>query len=142
MPPPQLSSNGFVPTLELKIEPSYLAWVWWGGLHALLANAAVLVATPAPLRLALFVAVLAHAAVRRPRAMPSELVVSAEGSCLIPDWGADYLPLGRGTLICSLWVRLELGAGPRQRDLLLFADQLSAGDWARLRAKLRRTRRS
>jgi hypothetical protein len=115
-------------------------WLWWCALHALLGAAVVLVAAPALLRLALFLAVLGHATNRRPRAIPAVVVISVEGRCLIPDWGADYLPLGPGTLICWLWVRLELGTGPRQRDLVLFADQLSAGDWARLRAKLRRTR--
>jgi hypothetical protein len=100
----------------------------------------MLVAAPPLLRLALLLALAAHASARRPRPMPAAIVIGADGTCLIPDWGTADLPLGPRTLVCAWWVRLELGTGLRRRELLLFADQLSVADWARLRARLQRTR--
>jgi hypothetical protein len=124
--------------LILEPRPSRIVWLWWYALHALLAAAALIVAAP-PLAQAFAVAaVVGHGFVRRPRASPSRVVVSDDGACEVPEWSTGRLPLGARTLVCPFWVRLDLGAGPWRRDLLLVADQLEAPQWRRLRALLAR----
>jgi hypothetical protein len=109
-------------------------------LHAVLAAAALLVAWPWAVRSLLAIAVLAHGIVRRPCRPPSLIVLGNDGGCVVPDWSQDRLRLGAGTLVCAYWVRLAFGAGPPQRDIVLFADQLQPREWARLRALLLRLR--
>jgi hypothetical protein len=115
--------------------------LWWGALHGLLAAAAVLVGVPVPLRLAALVAILCHGLARRPRAVPRAILVGADGTCVVPEWGPSRLELRRGTLLCPHWVRLVLGAGAQRRDIVLIADQIPAEQWAGLCARLCRVRR-
>ena len=68
------------------------------------------------------------------------VVVSADGFCVVPEWQTGRTPLGSRTLVCPFWVRLDLGPGSRQRDILLIADQLRPDEWRRLRALLARAR--
>jgi len=114
--------------------------LWWLALHALLAAAVVLVASPWPIKLAALLAVGGHGVVRRPRPPPAVILVDADAHCIVPAWSADRLALGARTVVCPHWLRLDLGTGPQQRDLLLVVDQLAPFEWARLRAVLDRTR--
>jgi hypothetical protein len=113
-------------------------WVWWWGLHLLLAAAAALVGVPWLVRGAALVAVVGHALARRPRAAPGRIVLTADAHCAVPEWSAGRLRLGARTLVCPYWIRFDLDAGSRRRDFVLFADQLEPGEWARLRAVLAR----
>lgn len=105
----------------------------------LLAAAVVLVAIPAVFKALALLALAGHAAVRRPRAEPRVIHVAADGSCAVPEWHTGSRALGAGTLICPFWIKLDLGAGLRQRYILLFADQIAAHEWRRLRALLERS---
>ena len=75
----------------------------------------------------------------RPR--PGLVLVAEDGVCTVPEWQAGPRPLGARTLVCPFWVRLDLGAGPWRRDILLVADQVRPDEWRRLRALLARARR-
>src|SRR5262245_40989095 len=135
------SSSAFEPALRLEPSPSRFMWVWWVGLHALLGASAMLVAVPTVVRFAVLIAILGHGVFRRPRPPPTVVLVGADGRCVVPEWGANPSALGPQTLICSGWLRLDVRTGSRRRDILLFADQLPAPQWTRLRARLRPTRR-
>ena len=100
----------------------------------------MLVAVPTVLRFALLAALLCHGVVRRPRPAPTVVLVGADGTCVVPDWGPARLALGPQTLLAPYWVRLAFGTGPQQRDIVLLADQLPAATWTQLRARLRRVR--
>jgi hypothetical protein len=126
--------------LYLKPEPSRVLKIWWCALHALLAVAALLVGWPWPVRAAWILAVLIHAALRRPRATPSLLIVGADGSWQIPEWGHETLPLARGSVLTPLGLALHLGIGPKRRHVLLLRDQVGPDDWRRLSAIMRRAR--
>ena len=76
----------------------------------------------------------------RPRGSPAGIVVTADGSCSVPEWRTGERPLGERTLVCPVWIRLDLGAGPWRRDILLIADQVRPEEWRRLRAILKRAR--
>ena len=115
-------------------------WIWWLALHALLAAAAALVGWPAPVKVLAVIAIVAHCVARRPPIAPALVVVSADGFCVVPEWQTGRMPLGSRTLVCPFWVRLDLGPGSRQRDILLIADQLRPDEWRRLRALLARAR--
>ena len=117
-----------------------MLWMWWGALHLLLATAAILVGGPAWIKVLVVIAMGAHGVWRRPKASPGLVVVSEDGCCAVPEWSTGRRPLGSRTLVCPFWVRLDLGKGSRQRDILLIADQLPPEDWRRLRAILARTR--
>jgi hypothetical protein len=127
--------------LTLRPKPSRALTVWWLALHALLAAAALLVASPWPVDLVMLLAIAGHGVVRRPRPSPKLILVSADGRCAVPDREATYFALGARTVVCPHWVRLDFGTGPRRRDILLVADQLDRVEWVRLRALLERTRR-
>ncbi len=133
-------SSAFEPALRLEPSASLLLELWWVGLHALLAVAALFAAAPVPLRLAILVGALCHGAARRPASAPAVIVMGADGTCVVPQWGASRLALLPQTLICPYWVRLALETGPQRRDILLLADQLPAVQWAQLAARLRRVR--
>lgn len=141
MPPPPSSSSAFAPALILRPKASRALWLWWLALHALLAAAALLVASPWPIKLAALLAVGSHGVVRRPRPPPAVILVDADAHCIVPAWSAGRLALGARTVVCPHWLRLDLGTGPQRRDMLLVADQLPPVEWARLRALLDRTRR-
>lgn len=126
--------------MTLRLKPSRSAWVWWCALHALLLASTEIVAWPWPLSLAALGAILCHAVARRPRRAPGLILVSADAGCTVPDWEVDRLALGERTVVCSHWIRLDIGTGPRRRDLVLFADQLGRDEWTRLRALLERAR--
>lgn len=138
MPPSQSSSTAFAPALVLNLERSQLLSAWWILLHALLGVALALVGWPAPLRLLAVAAIVGHGFVRRPPASPRVVHLGADGSCAIPEWNTGSRPLGARTLVCPLWVRLDLGTGPWPRDILLLADQMRAEEWRRLRELLLR----
>ena len=138
MPPPSISSSASAPPLVLTPRLSRAVWLWWCGLHLLLAAVAVLVGVPWPARAAALVAVVGHAIARRPRAPPGRIVLTGDAHCTVPEWHAGRLRRGTRTLVCPYWVTLDCDAGFWRRDLVLFADQLGAEDWARLRAFLAR----
>jgi hypothetical protein len=115
-------------------------WLWWYALHALLVATATLVAGPWWLGLAAIVVVVAHGIVRRPSASPALIIVAADARCTVPDRGLERCALGARTVVCPYWVKLAFGTSPRQRDVLLLADQIDVADWTRLRALLRRAR--
>ena len=117
-----------------------MLWAWWVALHALLVAAVALVAGPEAIKALAVVAIVGHGVARRPRGSPGLVVVAADGSCAVPEWSTGRRPIGPRTLLCPFWVRLDLGKGPWQRDLLLIADQVPPEDWRRLRALLARTR--
>ena len=108
-------------------------------MHALVAAAVVLAALPALAKALAFVALLGHAAVRRPRAAPSVLRFAADGSCAVPEWRTAWQRLGPDTLICPYWIRIHLNRRVGPRYILLFADQVAPHEWRRLRALLRRS---
>jgi hypothetical protein len=112
--------------------------VWWCALHALLAAAVALIGVPVIVKALAFLALLCHAAVRRPCASPRVLHVAADGSCAVPEWRTGNCGLGPRTLLCPFWLRLDLGRGFRQRYIFLFADQVAPHEWRRVRALLRR----
>jgi hypothetical protein len=85
-------------------------------------------------------AVLRHAVARKPLPAPALIVVHPDGTCEVPAWGAERLPLTERTAICPGWVRLCFRTGLGRRDVLLFADQLGEIEWRRLRALLERVR--
>ena len=124
----------------LTPSASRLAWVWWCALHASLVAAAVLVGMPWAAKLAAFAAIAGHAVVRRPEPPLVSIVVAADATCVVPQWSRGAVALGPRTLVSSHWLRLDLGAGPRLRDIVLFSDQLSHDQWARLCALLARAR--
>jgi hypothetical protein len=116
--------------------------VWWWSLHALLVGAALLVGLPIVGRLLVALAIVAHALARRPAAAaaPALVIVGEDGVCVVPEWGTGRRPLGPRTLVCPFLVRLDLGKGVLQRDILLIADQVGPQEWRRLRALLARMR--
>jgi hypothetical protein len=126
--------------LALLPRPSRLLSLWWCALHALLVAAALLVAWPSALRIAALALIAAHAVARWPRVTPVSVLVGADATCLVPEWGIGRAPLGPRTIVCTYWLRLDVGVGPLRRDLLLFTDQLGPDEWARLRAALERAR--
>jgi hypothetical protein len=81
---------------------------------------------------------LAHAWWRRPSTPVVSIAVAADGSCRIREWGPDVLTLTDGTRITPFVLDLRFGRGPGPKRLLLLADQIDRGDWARLSAILRR----
>jgi hypothetical protein len=109
-------------------------------LHALLGAAFALVGWPVAFKLLALVGVVVHGIVRRPAASPRTVVIAEGGTCAIPEWNTGARPLGARTLLCPYWVRLDLGAGPWRRDILLVADQVRPEEWRQLRALLNRTR--
>jgi hypothetical protein len=109
-------------------------------LHALLAAAVISVAWAWPVRLVAFAAVLRHAVACKPLPTPALILVHSDGTCEVPGWDAERLPLAERTAICPGWVRLCFRTGLGRRDLLLFADQLGEIEWRRLRALLERVR--
>jgi hypothetical protein len=128
--------------LTLTLEASRLVVAWWCVLHLLLAVATLSVGWPMALKLAALAALAAHAVVCRPRAGPRSIVVGSDAACVVPEWGFGPAPLGPRTLVCTWWIRLDLGSGmgPPRRDIVLFVDQLDGDQWARLRALLERAR--
>jgi hypothetical protein len=114
---------------------------WWWSLHLLLLAAAALVGWPVLVKGLAAATVLVHGILRRPRGSPRLVVVSAGGLCSVPEWQAEPRPLGERTLVCPFWVRLDVGAGPGRRDIVLVADQVRPEEWRRLRAILDRVRR-
>jgi hypothetical protein len=92
------------------------------------------------LKLAGAAAVVIHALARRPAQLPGLILVAEGGTCAVPEWQTGMRPLGPRTMVAPLWIRLDLGAGLPQRELLLIADQVRPEDWRRLRAVLARGR--
>jgi hypothetical protein len=109
-------------------------------LHLVLIAADFLVAWPLAAQLSTLAAIACHCAVRRPQPTPRLIIVGADATFVVPEWSLDRAPLGPRTVVCVFWIRLDLGMGPARRDLLLFADQLDAEHWARLRGLLGRAR--
>ena len=138
--PPPPSSCASAQALVLNLRPSRLLGAWWCLLHLLLATAAVLAALPAAIKLLAVLATVGHGVIRRPSAAPRLVLVAEDGFCLVPEWQTGLRPLGARTLVCPFWVRLDLGAGPWPRDILLIVDQVQAEEWRRLRAVLARRR--
>lgn len=106
----------------------------------MLGAALMLTGVPWPVRAAALLAVAGHAIARRPRPLPRQIMLTADGDCAVPEWHSGSARLGARTLVCPYWVRLDCRVGAARRDLLLFSDQLSAQEWARLRALLARIR--
>jgi hypothetical protein len=109
-------------------------------LQLVLGAAALLVAWPWPVKLAALAAIVGRALRVRPAPTPSSIVVHPDATCLVPPWSSTRVPLGPRTVVCSHWLRLDLGFGPRRRDIVLFVDQLDPQQWASLRALLERAR--
>jgi hypothetical protein len=103
--------------LALKPKASLLKWGWWLALHVLLAVAALLTASP------------------------GLILIGADAHCAVPDWYPGRLALGPRTVVCPYWIRLDLGTGLEQRDIVLCIDQLRPDEWARLCGLLDRARR-
>lgn len=137
---PQKSSSEYARALVLNLEPSRVLTVWWLLLHALLGTAFALVGWPAPFTVLAIVVIVGHGVVRRPAPSPRTLIVAEGGACAIPEWNTGSRALGARTLICPFWARLDLGAGPWPRDILLLADQVRPDEWRQLRALLDRAR--
>jgi hypothetical protein len=112
--------------------------VWWCSLHAVLAVAACLVGWPWHLKLLGGALALGHAWWRRPRTPAPAIVVAVDGSCRIPEWSHAVLTLTDRTRITPFVLDLHFENGARAGRLLLLADQLDRGEWARLSAILRR----
>lgn len=106
----------------------------------MLVVAAALVGWPPLVKGLAAAAVVGHGIVLRPHRSPRLVVVSADGCCSVPEWQVGARPLGERTLVCPFWVRLDVGAGSRRRDILLIADQVRPEEWRRLRAILDRVR--
>jgi hypothetical protein len=106
----------------------------------LLVVTAAAVGWPPAIKVLCVIAVAAHGVARRPRESPRRIVLTADGSCIVPEWNTGPRPLGARTFVCPLWIRLDLGAGQKRRDILLLGDQVSPEAWRRLRALLARTR--
>jgi len=115
-------------------------WAYWYSLHVLLGVAFALIGWAVPFRLLSIAAVVGHGIVRRPAASPRIVLVAEGGRCIVPEWNTGARPLGPRTLVSPFWVRLDLGAGPWRRDILLLADQVRPDEWRRLRALLLRVR--
>lgn len=64
--------------------------------------------------------------------------MAADGTFRIREWGPDVLTLTDRTRITTFVVDLRFGGAPRAGRVLLLADQVDRGDWARLAAILRR----
>ena len=109
-------------------------------MHLLLAAADFLVAGPLAVQLAALAVIAGHAVVGRPQPTPSPIIVAADATWLIPQWRTHRVPLGPRTLVCTYWINLDLGMGPRRHDIVLFIDQLDGRQWAQLRALLNRAR--
>jgi hypothetical protein len=124
----------------LEVEASCLVFVWWWSLHALLLMAAWLLGVAILLKLLAAAAIVGHAALRRPSAPPRLVIVSADGCCVVPEWGDTQWALGARTVVCPFWIRLDVRLGPTRRDILLFADQVPPDAWRRVRALLMRIR--
>jgi hypothetical protein len=77
---------------------------------------------------------LGHAWWRWPGTPAPSIAVAADGSFRIREWGPDVLTLTDGSRITPFVLDLRFG----RRRLLLLADQVDRGDWARLSAILRR----
>ena len=140
MPPPPSSSGAFAPALVLNLERSRVLLAWWFLLHVLLAVASLLVGWAVPFKLVAIVAIGVHGVVRWPPASPRTVVVAEGGRCIVPEWNTGARPLGPRTLVSPFLVRLDLGAGPWPRDIVLLADQVRPETWRRLRALLLRAR--
>ena len=93
-----------------------------------------------PFKLVAIVAIAVHGVVRRPPESPRTVVVTDGGRCIVPEWNTGARPLGPRTVVLPFWVRLDLGAGPWRRDIVLLADQVRPETWRRLRAVLLRAR--
>jgi hypothetical protein len=126
--------------LALTPRASRLVWIWWGGLHVLLAAATVLVGWPCLPKVAALAVIAGHAAVRRPRPTLPSIIVAEDATWGVPTLSSGRTPLGPRTVMCTHWVALDLGSGAPRRHLVLFVDQLDAEQWARLRALLGRAR--
>jgi hypothetical protein len=107
-------------------------------LHAVLVVAGCLVGWPWYAKLLAAALTLGHGWWRRPRPPAVSLTVAPDGSCRVHQWGPDVLTLTDRTRITPFVLDLHLRKGPRAWRLLLLADQLDRGDWARLSALLRR----
>ena len=112
--------------------------LWWLGLHALLAVAALLVGWSWFAKAVAIVAVLGHAAWRRPAPPPGVIEFGADGACSIPGLGLPPLALGTRTRLSPFWLHIVAGSGAETLDILLLVDQLEPDDWRRLSAILRR----
>lgn len=137
-PPPPPSSSASAPIIVLRPRPSRLLLVWWLALHGLLAAAALLVAGPAWMRAAAAGLVLIHCVARRPAATPSPIYVAADARCWVPALGGGWLVPGPRTRLADAWILLSLQGATGRRDILLCADQVDSGSFARLMARLRR----
>jgi len=112
--------------------------LWWLGLHLLLTVAALLAGWSWSTKVAVIVAVVGHAAWRRPPPPCALIEVGADGACRIPALGSAPFVLGARTRLSPFWVRIVARNGAETLDLLLLIDQLNAEDWRRLTAILRR----
>ncbi len=106
----------------------------------MVAAALVLTGVPWLVRAAALLAVAGHAIARRPRPVPKRIMLTADAEYAVPEWHSGRARLGARTLVCPYWIRLDCRLGSERRDLVLFADQLSVEEWARLRAFLARMR--
>ncbi|HJR71661.1 MAG TPA: hypothetical protein VKA43_16575 [Gammaproteobacteria bacterium] len=104
----------------------------------MLVVAACLVGWPWCAKLLAGALTLGHGWWRWPGPPPVSLTIAPDGSCRVHQWGPDVFAFTDRTRITPFVLDLHLGQGPRARRLLLLADQLDRGDWARLSAILRR----
>ncbi len=112
--------------------------VWHVAVHGLAAVSVMLSGLAWPLKAASVGALVAHAAMRRPRA-PMAICRNTDGTWSLPALGLDGLALRPGTQAGPFWVRLSLGrAGRPAVTVVLVADQLDREAWRRLQAELRR----
>jgi hypothetical protein len=107
----------------------------WLALHIVLGVALAATAVPAWAKAASFAALLANVLGAKP-AVPPACVWRADGAV---ELGADAYALDGATTYTGSWVRLRL-KGPigAPREIVLFRDQIDAGTWSRLQARLRR----
>ena len=127
-----------MPALKVELRASRALRVWWCALHAVLVAAACAVGWPWYAKLLAAALALGHAWWRRPDAPPVSIAVTADGSFRIPEWGPDVLTLTDRTRVTPYVLDLHFGTDLRTGRLLLLADQVDRGDWARLCAILRR----
>lgn len=115
--------------------------VWWAALHLLLAGALIMSAQRAPALWLLLPALCLHAWWWWPQPVTAALDCSHAGDWSLPAEGLHGLVLGPGTRYSAWWVELHFETPGGRRKLLLLRDQLDAGSWRVLQARLRETER-
>jgi hypothetical protein len=123
------------PSFILECHGSRFLAGWWLALHALVLASVLAWPLPTAAKLVLIGALIAHAALRRPRVPPC-MLRHADGSWSVPCRGWVNLTLKRGTRMGAGWAYLVLAGGGKRLATLVMRDQLTPAAWNTLRAAL------